>query len=85
MGSIIVFHMRVIQISVEPELLGEVDKEAHARGESRSALFREAVRRLLHERRIQELEDRDRRAYEVQPVQPGEFDVWDRVITWPED
>lgn len=42
---------RIINMTVPEELLREVDKVAQAEGRTRSELFREAVRRYVHERK----------------------------------
>jgi hypothetical protein len=43
------------------------------------------VRDYLRGQRVRELEAADRRGYTRNPVQPGEFDVWDAEAAWPED
>lgn len=74
---------RVIQVVLEEDLLSAADREVRRSGVSRSALFRDALRDHLRRRRIADLEERDRKGYQRLP--PVEFDVWDRVLAWPEE
>jgi metal-responsive CopG/Arc/MetJ family transcriptional regulator len=78
-------NMKTIQIVVEEDLLRAADRVARRAKVNRSMLFRAALRDYLRRKRIEGLEERHRRAYERFPEQPGEFDVWDKVLSWPED
>lgn len=75
--------MKTIQIVVDEPLLRAADREVRRRKTSRSELFRRAVKDLLARRAVEEAEEQERRAYRARP--PTEFDVWDRVLAWPED
>jgi metal-responsive CopG/Arc/MetJ family transcriptional regulator len=75
--------MKTIQIVVEEDLLEVVDREARRARQNRSQFFREAAREHLKRRRLRELEKRDRAGYERHP--PVEFDVWDKVLSWPDE
>jgi hypothetical protein len=61
-------------VILEDELLREADREARRNRINRSQLVRTALREHLRRRRIRELEERHRRAYEESPEYPGEFD-----------
>jgi len=74
---------KTVQVVIEEELLRAADREVRRLRVSRSALFRDALREHLKRRRIAEMEERERRGYEQFP--PVEFDVWDKVRSWPED
>ena len=79
-----IFHsMRTIQVVLEETLLEAVDRAAKKAGINRSAFFREAAREQLRRYRLRALEEKDRAGYERLP--PVEFDVWDRVTSWPDD
>ena len=52
---------------------------------SRSELIREALREYLKSKRLQALEERDRKGYQRKPVKQDEFDVWDVEAVWPDD
>ena len=77
--------MKTVQIVIDEDLLKAGDREARKLKVNRSELIREALREYLKRRHLQHLEERDRRGYEKFPVKPGEFDVWDKVASWPED
>jgi metal-responsive CopG/Arc/MetJ family transcriptional regulator len=77
--------MKTIQVVLEDELLREVDREARRARVNRSRLIREALRQLLRQRKIHELEGRHRQAYGQAPETAGEFDVFDVVRAWPDE
>ena len=76
--------MRTVQMTIDPELVAEVDRTAKRLGTSRSAFTREALAAALARLREQELERRHRRGYERHPVRPGELDAWDDEQMWPD-
>jgi metal-responsive CopG/Arc/MetJ family transcriptional regulator len=74
--------MKTIQVVLDESLLAHADREVRRRRVSRSELIREALRDHLRRERFKELEQRDRAGYEENP--PIEFDVWDKVLAWPQ-
>jgi metal-responsive CopG/Arc/MetJ family transcriptional regulator len=76
--------MKTVQMTLDEELVAEVDRAAAAKGKSRSAFTREALRAALASDRERELERQHRLGYERQPVQPEEFDDWEAEQVWPE-
>ncbi len=76
---------KTVQLTVDAELLEQVDKAATRLGQSRAAFAREALRVALASFRERELEERHRRGYERFPVEPGEFDVWEPEQVWGDD
>jgi metal-responsive CopG/Arc/MetJ family transcriptional regulator len=79
----IIHTVRTIQIVIEDDLLRATDREARRRRANRSELIREAIRQHLRRLRLQDLEERERKGYRDFPA--VEFDVWERVFTWPKD
>ena len=77
--------MKTIQVVLDERTLAAADRAASRGRMNRSALIREALGQYLARLRESGLEERHRRGYAHAPVQPGEFDVWDRVQGWPED
>jgi metal-responsive CopG/Arc/MetJ family transcriptional regulator len=75
--------MKTIQVVLDEALLRQADREVRRRRVSRSELIRQALRDHLRREQVKELEARDRAGYEKDP--PIEFDVWDRVLAWPQD
>jgi metal-responsive CopG/Arc/MetJ family transcriptional regulator len=71
-------------MTLDEELVDEVDRAAAAQGKSRSAFTREALRAALQRASERELERRHRLGYERRPVGPGEFSDWDAEQAWPD-
>jgi metal-responsive CopG/Arc/MetJ family transcriptional regulator len=76
--------MRTVQMTLDEDLVMEVDRAATAQGKSRSAFTRDALRAALETTRERELEERHRLGYQLHPVEPGEFDDWDTEQVWPD-
>ena len=76
--------MRTVQMTLEDELVRQVDRAAKRLGSSRSAFTRGALRDALRRLRAGELEARHRAGYAAKPVRRGEFDVWEAEQVWPE-
>ena len=76
--------MKTVQMTLDDDLVSQVDKIVERLGTTRSAFTREALRRALEEIRIEALEEQHRRGYEQHPVSPGEFDDWETEQVWPE-
>jgi metal-responsive CopG/Arc/MetJ family transcriptional regulator len=77
--------MKTIQMTIDEELLQEVDTAVDHLGTSRSAFMREALQQALKQMRIANLERQHVAGYEQYPVKPGEFDVWHSEQLWEED
>jgi metal-responsive CopG/Arc/MetJ family transcriptional regulator len=76
--------MRTVQMTLEPDLVTQVDRVARRLGLTRSAFTRHALRAALEQVRVQELERRHRDGYRRKPVRRGEFDVWTSEQVWPD-
>jgi len=74
--------MVTVQMTLDEELVGEVDTVVEKLGTTRSAFTRQALRAALRQLKRAELEERHRRGYERYPVQPGEFDGWEDDQSW---
>ena len=77
--------MKTIQMTIDEELLQEVDTAVDNLGTSRSAFMREALQRALKQMRIANLERHHVAGYKQYPVKPGEFDVWQSEQLWEEE
>jgi len=71
-------------MTLEAELVRQVDRVAKRLGTTRSAFTRSALRDALNRLRIAEMEERHRRGYAAKPVRRGEFDVWEVEQVWPD-
>jgi len=76
--------MKTIQMTIDEQLLREVDTAVRDLGSSRSAFLRDALRQALKRRQIAALERQHIAGYERHPVEPGEFDVWQNEQVWEE-
>lgn len=74
--------LRTIQITIEKQLLDEVDSTVAELGVSRSAFIRDALRHAMADLRMGQLEERHALGYRHYPVQTGEFDVWQAEQYW---
>lgn len=77
--------MATIQIVIGEKLLRATDDAATAAGVNRSALIRKALRMFLHERRVSDLERRDREGYARIPEDQEALAVWEDVAEWPDE
>ena len=70
---------------LDQKLLRAADKAAKRIGKNRSALMREALRLYLRELEIQDLERREREAYQRYPDSEDDLQGWGKVSVWPGD
>lgn len=77
--------METIQFVLDSELLHAAEKAARRRKVNRSVLIREALRDYLKKLEIRELEERDRRGYQLKPQHAKEIETWEAVAQWPQD
>ncbi len=74
--------MRIVQMTLDEELLASVDEAAKKLNTTRSGFTRKALREALDRLTIRELEEKHRRGYERKPVRKGEFDIWEKEQEW---
>lgn len=75
---------RSVQISIDEELLREIDRRPETRKHGRSALIRNALRKYLAAEREKAIDAAYARAYAEKPV-GDEFDGLMKSQAWPED
>ena len=76
--------VKTVQMTLEPELVTQVDRAARRLGLTRSAFARRALRSAIEALRVQALEERHREGYRRKPVRRREFDVWPSEQAWPD-
>ena len=76
--------MRTVQMTLEPDLVAQVDKAARRLGLTRSAFARRALAAAIEGLRVEELERRHREGYRRKPARRGEFDAWAAEQIWPD-
>ena len=76
--------MRTVQMTLDEKLLAAVDRAAKKLKTTRSAFTRQALREALDRLATRRLEDKHKAGYDRQPVQAGEFDLWEKEQQWPQ-
>ena len=74
--------MRTVQMTLDDELVQEIDQAVKRLGTTRSAFAREAFRAALVQLRNWEMERQHREGYARKPVEPGEFSDWEDEQVW---
>ena len=74
--------MRTIQMTLDEELVGKVDKIVKMLKTTRSAFTRDALDQAIHQYEIKLLEEKHRCGYELNPVSEFEFSVWENEQDW---
>jgi metal-responsive CopG/Arc/MetJ family transcriptional regulator len=74
--------MKTIQMTLDDDLVKAVDHVAKKLHTNRSAFTRNALRDALAKLNITQLENQHRKGYEVHPVEPSEFSVWEKEQKW---
>jgi len=74
--------MRTVQMTLDEDLVAEIDKVAKQLGTTRSALTRDALRAALDRIREKEMERKHREGYIRKPVKDGEFSDWETEQVW---
>jgi len=74
--------MKTIRVTLDEDLLAEVDEATQALNTTRSAFMRVALQLALREHKNAQLERQHVEGYARYPVKPGEFDVWEAEQFW---
>lgn len=74
--------MKTVQMTLDEDLVAQVDKAAKQLGTTRSAFAREALRAALAQIHVRELEQKHRQGYARKPVRRGEFSIPERDRAW---
>lgn len=77
--------MRTVQITLDDELVVEVDNLAKRLQTSRSAFTRDALRSAIERHTTALLEEQHREGYRRQPVTMEEFSVWEAERAWGDE
>ena len=74
--------MKTIQMTLDEDLIIEVDKEIKKLGVTRSAFTHEALRKILDYYYQLELENKHKEGYKKFPIENDEFDKWEEEQVW---
>ena len=77
--------MRTIQMTLDEDLVREVDRVSKQLKTNRSAFTRKALREALARYSREQLERTHREGYQRQPVSENEFSVWETEQAWGEE
>ncbi len=74
--------MRTIQMTLDDDLVRDVDRAVKRLKTNRSAFTRDALRAALQRLDVKALEEKHRKGYKRNPVSPKEFAVWEEEQDW---
>ena len=77
--------MRIVQMTLDDELVEAVDKVVEDLKTTRSSFTRNALREALERYHARRLEEQHRRGYERRPVAKDEFSVWEKEQDWGDE
>ena len=77
--------MKAIQITVDEDLLRELDATEEVAREGRSAVFRRAATEYLRQRREAEIDAQYERAYRNSLPVEDDFAGWENEGEWPDE
>ena len=77
--------MRTIQMTLEDDLVEDVDRVSKQLNTSRSAFTRKALREALSRYKIEEMERAHSQGYKQHPVNSDEFSVWEDEQAWGDE
>lgn len=72
-------------MTIDDELLAEVDHLTASLQTTRSAFIRSALQLALRQHAMLEKEQLHAKGYSQHPITPGEFDVWETEQAWGEE
>ena len=77
--------MRIVQMTLDEDLVKAVDKVVKKIHTTRSAFTREALREAIRKFNVSRLERQHSRGYEMYPVAKSEFSVWEDEHRWSDE
>ncbi|MEW6754126.1 MAG: ribbon-helix-helix protein, CopG family [Candidatus Latescibacterota bacterium] len=75
--------MRAVQMTLDEDLVAQVDRAAARTGTTRSGFTREALRQALARLELAQREERHRRGYLDRPPDEEELSAWEGEQVWP--
>jgi metal-responsive CopG/Arc/MetJ family transcriptional regulator len=77
--------MKIVQMTLDEDLIKEVDRVSKQLHTSRSAFTRKALRESLARYNLEQLERKHQQGYERCPVAAEEFSVWETEHAWGDE
>ncbi len=78
-------YMKTVQMTLDDELVSEVNEAVRRLKTTRSSFARDALRAALRALEIEEQERRHREGYRRKPVKRGEFSGWASEQAWGDE
>ena len=75
--------MKTIQITIDPDLLEEIDNDEESKKQGRSAFLRQAVRYYLEQKRLKSISDQYRSGYRQGLAKDDDLSIWEDEQVWP--
>jgi metal-responsive CopG/Arc/MetJ family transcriptional regulator len=75
--------MKTIQITIDPELLHEIDNDEESIKKGRSAFLRQAVRYYLEQKRLKSISEKYRSGYTRGLAKDDDLTIWEDEQVWP--
>jgi metal-responsive CopG/Arc/MetJ family transcriptional regulator len=77
--------MRTIQMTLDDELVEQVDQIVREQKSTRSAFTRKALRDAIERAQMRALEEKHRQGYALNPVNQEEFSIWEEEQAWGDE
>jgi metal-responsive CopG/Arc/MetJ family transcriptional regulator len=77
--------MRIVQMTLDEELVKLVDRVVKELKTTRSSFTRKALREAIERLNIERKEERHRKGYKMHPVSRYEFSVWENEQDWGDE
>ena len=74
--------MQNIQMTIDENLLREVDELVKTLNMTRSAFIRDSLKLSIKKHKIAEMELQHAKGYKKHPIKAGEFDLWYEEQVW---
>ncbi len=75
--------MKTIQITIEPDLLSQIDSDEECKQSGRSAFLQTAVRFYLEQKRRKSISEKYRSCYSQGLVSDSDLSNWEDEQVWP--
>lgn len=77
--------MKTIQMTLDDDLVIELDSIVKENNTNRSAFTRDALRKAITYYRQLKLAEQHRKGYQRHPVKPDEFSIWEDEQAWNDE
>lgn len=75
--------MKNIQVTIDPDLLSQIDNDEESKQNGRSAFLRKAARFYLEQKRLKSIAEKYRYGYSQGLVSDNDLSHWEDEQVWP--